>query len=143
MELNALLSPQELSVTRSQIDAFNKTLESGSTGESLGKDDFLQLLITQLTHQDPTEPMKDRDFIAQMAQFSTLEQITNMSKDFGQLAGILSTSQALGLLGKTVEISDGDQLITGVVEEVSGREYPRVFVDGRYFDFEKVEKVKE
>ena len=78
-----------------------------------------------------------------MAQFSTLEQITNMTQDFNKLAGILSTSQALGLLGRTVDLSDGENMITGVVEEVSGRETPMVLVNGKYYDFERVEKIRE
>ena len=143
MELSSLLSTQDLSITRAQVDGFNKSLNGTTGGQTLEKDDFLKLLITQLTNQDPTEPMKDREFIAQMAQFSTLEQMTNMSQDFGRLAGILSTTQALGLLGKTVEISDGIRSIEGVVEEVIGREYPKVLVNGEYFDFELIEGVKE
>ena len=141
MELSAMLSTQDAALTQAQVDSFNKTLDGAV--QSLDKNDFLELLITQLTHQDPTDPMKDRDFIAQMAQFSTLEQMTNMSHDFGRLAGILSTAQALGMLGKTVEIVDGDAVVTGVVEEVAGREAPRVLVNGNYYDFDRVEKVKE
>jgi flagellar basal-body rod modification protein FlgD len=143
MELNALMNAQDYSVTQAQVQSFNKTLAGVSTEQTLNKDDFLKLLITQLTHQDPTEPMNDREFIAQMAQFSTLEQITNMSQDFGKLSGILSTSQALGMLGKTVEVVSGETVVEGVVAEVIGREYPRLLVDGRYYDLDQVERIKE
>lgn len=59
------------------------TKETGNS--ALGKDAFLQLLITQLQNQDPTNPMDDRDFIAQMAQFSSLEQMQNMTKTMESL----------------------------------------------------------
>ncbi len=137
------MSADDMARTRMQVDALNKSLGDLDVSQSLGKDDFMKILITQLTHQDPTEPMNDTEFIAQMAQFSTLEQITNMTQDFNKLAGILSTSQALGLLGRTVDLSDGENMITGVVEEVSGRETPMVLVNGKYYDFERVEKIRE
>jgi len=143
MELSSLMSAEETARTRMQVDTLNKALGDLDTSEGLGKDDFMKILIAQLTHQDPTEPMKDTEFIAQMAQFSTLEQITNMTQDFNKLAGILSSSQALGLLGRTIELFDGENMISGVVEEVSGRETPMVLVNGRYYDFEKVEKIRE
>ena len=143
MELTTVMSGPELGRTQMQVDAFNKSLGSLDTSANLGKDDFMKILIAQLTHQDPTEPMKDTEFIAQMAQFSTLEQMTNMTQDFGKLAGILSSSQALGLLGKSVDIVDGDTVVKGIVEEVSGREAPMVLVNGTYYDFSKVEKIRE
>lgn len=52
-----------------------------NTGK-LDKDAFLRLLVTQLSNQDPLNPMEDKEFIAQMAQFSTLEQMQNLNKDF-------------------------------------------------------------
>lgn len=143
MELSTTMNVQDYAVAQSQVEAFNKTLSGVTDGQTLEKDDFLKLLITQLTHQDPTEPMNDREFIAQMAQFSSLEQMTNMNQEFTKLAGILSNTQALGLLGKNVEIVQGEEIIEGVVEEVVGREYPQLYVQGRYFDFEQVERVKE
>ncbi|MFU0790953.1 flagellar hook assembly protein FlgD [Virgibacillus proomii] len=51
----------------------------------LGKDEFLKILMVQLQNQDPTNPMDDREFIAQMAQFSSLEQMMNMSKSIDNL----------------------------------------------------------
>jgi flagellar basal-body rod modification protein FlgD len=143
MELSNLMSAEETARTRMQVDTFNKALGNLDTSGGLGKDEFMKILIAQLTHQDPTEPMKDTEFIAQMAQFSTLEQITNMTQDFNKLAGILSSSQALGLLGRTVELFDGENMISGVVEEVSGNETPMVLVNGKYYDFERVEKIRE
>ncbi len=85
----------------------------GPTGNNtLGKDDFLRLLIAQLEAQDPLEPMDAQDFSAQLAQFSTLEQITNVNdnlKDIKTFEQALSNSSALGLIGRQVD-APGDTL---------------------------------
>ena len=60
-------------------DASGNAKITGSQ-QSLGKDDFLQLMITKLQYQDPLEPMEDEDFIAQLAQFSSLEQMSNIAE---------------------------------------------------------------
>ena len=90
--LNTTMSSKEKTMAQLQVDSFNKTLAvNGRTPkQELGKDDFLQLLIAQLGHQDPTKPMEDTQFIAQMAQFSSLEQMTNMSSGFTKLTSLLS-----------------------------------------------------
>jgi flagellar basal-body rod modification protein FlgD len=69
--------------------------------KELGKDDFLKLLITQMTHQDPLEPLKNEEFIAQMAQFSSLEQMTNISSGIDNLQQFQMVG-AVGLIGKDV-----------------------------------------
>ncbi|MEW5813897.1 MAG: flagellar hook assembly protein FlgD [Spirochaetota bacterium] len=144
MDFSALLSPSERSKVQMQVDLANASIGNGRAAqESLGKDDFLKILITQLTHQDPTAPMEDKDFVAQMAQFSSLEQIANMSREFSRLANVVSVSRAISLLGKNVEIVDGNTTITGLVEEVAGKEYPQLLINGKYYDYSKVEKVKE
>ena len=56
---------------------------------SLGKDAFLQLLVTQMQHQDPTQPMADGEFIAQLAQFSSLEQLTEIQKTLAKMGTAL------------------------------------------------------
>jgi flagellar basal-body rod modification protein FlgD len=86
---------------------------------TLGKDDFLKLLVTQLQHQDPLNPMDDMQFMSQMAQFSTLEQITNLGTQLEQLSYSGQVSQGVGLIGRTVtyETKDGS-LVTGTAESV-------------------------
>lgn len=83
------------------------TTTSGVTkvpGE-LGRNDFLNLLVTQLQYQDPMNPMDSADFTAQLAQFSSLEQLTNMSEQLEALASAqtdLNNSQAVSYIGRTV-----------------------------------------
>ncbi len=77
---------------------------SRTPSSELGKDDFLTLLIAQLANQDPLKPMEDREFIAQMAQFSTLEQMTNMTKSFEKLASEQKYS-SVSYVGKLVSFT--------------------------------------
>ncbi len=73
-------------------------VDNVSNKVNLGKDDFLKLLITQLRYQDPTNPMKDKEFISQMAQFSALEQMTNMSKSFEKLSSSFRNKKRFGFI---------------------------------------------
>jgi len=111
--------------------------------QSLGKNDFLKLLLTQLSYQDPTNPMQDKEFIAQMAQFSTLEQMTSMSADFAKLTSMLTGSEASQALGKNVELSDGESVVQGTVKAVTRGEVPMVLVNGSYYNWNLVRKVFE
>jgi flagellar basal-body rod modification protein FlgD len=104
---------------------------------ALGKDAFLQILITQLQNQDPTSPMDDKEFIAQMAQFSSLEQMQNMTKAMQDLLASQEQTQLMNystFVGKEVkwhELTDkvdskGKPIAidgTGVITELK-------FVDG-------------
>ena len=95
---------------------------AASRGAQLGKDDFLRLLTVQLQFQDPLNPLSDTDFIAQMAQFSSLEQLQNMNQSLEtnlkaeeQLNLAFQNNLATSLVGKIVEIPtveiayDGDK----------------------------------
>jgi flagellar basal-body rod modification protein FlgD len=140
MDLSTILSPQQRLTLDSQVDTFNKSLGRRAKAV-LDREDFLQILITQLTHQDPTSPMEDREFVAQMAQFSTLEQMINMGDDMARVSALVAKSQAYGLLGKQVSVSSGDQVVSGVVEEVRGTDFPQVLVNGKFYDYQNVEAV--
>jgi len=142
LNVNTTMSAQDLAATRSEVDTFNKSIKAGKAGSNtLDRDDFLKILITQLQHQDPTSPVEDKDFIAQMAQFSSLEQITNMSEGFRKLSGLLASSEASQVLGKTVEIRDGDALVRGTVDKVVRGDSPMVSVNGTVYDFSQIESV--
>lgn len=86
--------------------------------QQLTQDDFLKLLTTQLKNQDPLKPMADTQFIAQMAQFSALQQATTLTKDFGEFSSAHQISSAQNLLGKTVTLSADGTITTGRVNEI-------------------------
>ncbi len=115
------------------------TVKISETGDNskLGKDAFLKILVTQLQHQDPTSPMDDKEFIAQMAQFSSLEQMQNMTSAMENLLLSQQQTQLMSyttFIGKEVkwhEITEemdekGNPIIlegTGIINELK-------FVDG-------------
>ncbi len=144
MDINLQMSQIDAARTRLQVDSLNKELGNGKVFKTeLDKDDFLKILITQLQHQDPTNPMQDKEFIAQMAQFSSLEQMTNMAASFGKLSSIINSSEAQSMLGRNVEILDGDKSVYGKVSQVVRGEFPLVMVNGSFYDLEQVSKVEE
>jgi flagellar basal-body rod modification protein FlgD len=145
MSLNVMMSSTELAELNREVDAYNKALNAGKTvtaGGEMGKDEFLKILITQLSHQDPTEPMQDKEFIAQMAQFSSLEQMTNVSSEISKVSALLAKGQAVSLLGRMAQIAAGSQIVEGTVDEVSGGDYPQILVNGLFYDVSQVQKVR-
>jgi flagellar basal-body rod modification protein FlgD len=103
--------------------------------QQLGQEDFLKLLVTQLSQQDPLNPQKDTEFIAQMAQFSALEQSKAMMQDMAQL-------RAGGLLGQTVAVRDetvAGGVFSGMVGSIHFINGQSVLeVDGRSYALEDV-----
>ncbi|MCM3409090.1 flagellar hook assembly protein FlgD [Metabacillus litoralis] len=96
-----------------------------SSGSNLGKDEFLKILMTQLQNQDPLNPMEDKEFISQMANFSSLEQITNMNSLMQKFLDTQKTTDSIlkysEMIGKSIEWSDSgaeEAVQTGVVKAI-------------------------
>lgn len=124
-------------ITSDMYLANNKKQERKTGNSVLGKDDFMKLLIAQLQNQDPTNPMKDTEFIAQMAQFSSLEQMMNMGKAFESFAQGQQQMQLIqynSFVGKTVtwhEITDKlDSDGKPIINQGTGKITTVKFIDG-------------
>jgi flagellar basal-body rod modification protein FlgD len=85
----------------------------------LGQDDFLKILLTQLTYQDPLKPMDNQEFIAQFAQFASLEQTRQSNENLNALLVMQMGNQALGLLGKAVEVGTDTGSVVGEITSVA------------------------
>lgn len=108
----------EIMSTGAASSAGQSALFSGAT--ELGQDAFLQLLITQLRYQDPLQPLQDREFIAQLAQFSTLEQTTSLNQQMATVQQLIAGTQALALVGRSVAYLDASgQTASGQVSAIN------------------------
>ena len=86
----------------------------------MGMEDFLKILLTQLTFQDPLKPMDNQEFMAQMAQFTSLEQTQQLNEKMSTLIANQAALQSVGLIGRTVDITaDAGFSITGTVTALS------------------------
>jgi flagellar basal-body rod modification protein FlgD len=151
MDLPLTMSTNELFKTRLEVESFNKSIEKTGRkiSNTLGKDDFLKLLVVQLENQDPTKPLEDKEFISQMAQFSSLEQMTSMNKTLSSLISNYKLNLSYSLLGKQVEVMDrvtGEHK-SGVVTEITfdsrgfAQEAPKIRFNGLSYSVDDVVKV--
>lgn len=110
------IQPTTTTTTASALSG-TSTTKPASDNNVLGKDDFLKLMVAQMKNQDPMNPADDKDNIAQMAQFSSLEQITNLANATQQLADRMSLTQNVGLLGHNVTYKGADgTTVSGLVD---------------------------
>ncbi len=110
---------------QSEADADSATDAFGLSFES-----FLQIVLQQLTFQDPLEPMDNFEFVSQLAQFSQIQQTQSLNDKIDGLLASQSTVQATSLLGRTVDIPTGAATLSGVVSAVSfSNGEPRVSIE--------------
>ena len=108
----------------SMIGGAGSVSSSNALSTLLTQEDFLRVMLTQLRAQDPMKPMDNQQFMAQLASFSSLELSRQMNENIELLLQAQSSSQALGLIGKTVEVSSSGGNVIGKVTTLS-------FQDGR------------
>ena len=100
--------------TSSTADGIASATNSSTGGQALGKDAFLQLLVTQLKNQNPLDPQDNTAFVAQLAQFSSLEGITTLNDSVNAISGNFQSSQALqasSLVGRSVIVQTGEAYV--------------------------------
>jgi flagellar basal-body rod modification protein FlgD len=117
---------------------------NSKSNASLQMDDFLQLLTSQITNQDPLEPMKDTEFISQMANIASLEQMEQFSKGFSKFADSQHAMLAQGYLGHEVKIQDNDREVSGIVESINTNDQgtPEIVVNGTAYSPSSIKEVK-
>jgi flagellar basal-body rod modification protein FlgD len=93
---------------------------SATQANPMGMEDFLKILLTQLTYQDPLKPMDNQEFMAQMAQFTSLEQTQQLNEKLSTLINNQAALQSVGLIGRTVDITTSSGAsVTGNVTALS------------------------
>ena len=137
------MSPEEKARLNMEVDTINKQNfpEGRKPKQELGKDDFLQLLVAQLTHQDPTSPLEDTQFVAQMAQFTSLEQLTNMNRSFETLNKLIGDSSAVNVVGKQVDFEQNSGTVSGTITAATRGNNPQVQVNGKWYAWSDVQTV--
>jgi flagellar basal-body rod modification protein FlgD len=90
---------------------------SGLTGQQ-ARDQFLQMLVAQVSHQDPMNPMSQENFTQQLAQFATLEGVEKLNASFGDMLQLQQLTQGANLIGRSVQYVDQGQMKTGVVASI-------------------------
>lgn len=121
----------------------SQTTDLQVTGVS--QQDFFKILVAQLSFQDPLKPIDNQEFIAQIAQFTSLEQTRQMNERFDTLLTLQAATQSVGLIGKTVEVSSGNGPIVGNVSTLTfNAGQPALTIataDGRFITGITVDKV--
>lgn len=117
---------------------------TGSVTAQASQQQFLQLLVAQVQHQDPLEPIQQEDFIQQLAQFSTLEGIEKLNAQFGDLLELQQLTDGAQLVGRSVRFPVDGTSVVGRVDEVTsinGR--LNVVVDGQAVPLSSIQSILE
>ena len=103
------------------INPISAASGSNANAAAMGLDmqSLLQIILTQLTYQDPLKPVDNFEFVSQLAQFTAVEQTRQLTEKIDSLLSVQSATQTLGLLGHTVDVKTNTALVSGVVKSIS------------------------
>ena len=121
-------------------------IEYRSAKKVLDQDDFLKLLITQFSTQDPLNPVTDTAFISQMAEFTTLENAKETQSEITRLRQQSANQEAISMIGKQVELLTGDDgdITFGTVSKVLiDSDGPKLVVDGYPYGVDRVVAIRD
>ncbi len=122
----------------------NETNFKPAQQEALGQAEFFKLLTTQLASQDPLEPMDDTAFIAQMANFSELEMMSNLNDNFSEFTSLQQFQASQGYIGKKVTLLVDGEDLSGIAEGIEYKDgKTSIFVDGKDYDLNLVYKIEQ
>ncbi|AZO95885.1 flagellar hook capping FlgD N-terminal domain-containing protein [Halocella sp. SP3-1] len=136
------MSDYDVSSVSSISSSSTSTSETDSSDDSntLGQEAFLELLVIELQHQDPLNPMDGTEYVTQLAQFSTVEQLTTMNDNMSSFLQYQGLYNGSSLIGKTVEINDAE--VTGEVNKIAvedGETY--IYIDGEQYSVDDITMV--
>lgn len=106
-------------MTISAISAPQSSSSPNLQASSLGLQDFLKVLLTQLSYQDPLKPMDNQEFMAQIAQFTSVEQTQQLNTKIETLINNQAALQSVGLIGRVVDATTASGTLTGTVTALS------------------------
>ncbi|MGN0612722.1 MAG: flagellar hook assembly protein FlgD [Porcipelethomonas sp.] len=144
------MSVTSVDTERNYVDMLNGTASTGKTynavfgdsSDDLSVQDFFNMMVMQLTHQDFMNPVDDTQYLAQMAQFATMQEMMDLCQYSKQ-------NYVMGMLGRSVTISKndiggGNSTITGKVEKIvlDGDDY-KIYVNGQPYDYSKVSIIND
>ena len=115
------MKPDKMAGVKETVKRHNAKIKQGETEngtKSLGQKHFLRLFVEQLKHQDPMNPVKDKDFIAQMATFSSLEHLNNMGKTMSGLQNAVGGQTAVSYIGRHITARVDEKSVSGEVSRV-------------------------
>ena len=119
------MNPQQVKALTTEIEAYNvqNNYKRNPMKDNLGKDEFLKLLTTQMSHQDPLAPMDNKDMIAQLAQFSSVEQMLETNKTLAKISDMSTEQASYGMLGHTIDFMDeSGNMLKGYVNSLMQNE---------------------